>query len=281
MKNNFTRNCPNCKTEISYKDKYYRDKVEKNNTVCKSCSKIGEKNSFYGKKHTKTSINKRLKTLESSEEWKKSVDFKKSDEHRADLSRKMSGENNPAFNRGTLEKIWEEKYGKEEAAIRQKKWIDKISIKFSGKNNHMYGKPSPIGSGNGWSGWYKEWYFRSLRELSYMINEIDKKDLLWENGEQKKYKISYINWDGKRRNYFPDFVVDSKYMIECKPLNLQKSASVLCKKVAAEEFCKKNNLKYMLLEPEILSINEIKKLYINKQIKFIPRYEEKFLKKYF
>ena len=35
----------------------------------------------------------------------------------------------------------------------------------------MYGRFSPRGSGNGWSGWYKEWYFRSLLELSYMINE--------------------------------------------------------------------------------------------------------------
>ncbi len=38
-----------------------------------------------------------------------------------------------------------------------------------GEGNNMYGRPSPQGSGNGWSGWYKERYFRSLRELMFLI----------------------------------------------------------------------------------------------------------------
>ncbi|MBR4316812.1 MAG: hypothetical protein IKP65_07630 [Alphaproteobacteria bacterium] len=39
----------------------------------------------------------------------------------------------------------------------------KYSEKSKGKNNPMYGKPAPKGSGNGVSGWYKGWFFRSLR----------------------------------------------------------------------------------------------------------------------
>ena len=32
------RNCPNCKTEISYKNKYIRNRAEKKNLTCASCS---------------------------------------------------------------------------------------------------------------------------------------------------------------------------------------------------------------------------------------------------
>ena len=41
----------------------------------------------------------------------------------------------------------DEIYGEKKASIIKKK----ISIKTAGKNNPMYGKPSPIGSGNGLS----------------------------------------------------------------------------------------------------------------------------------
>jgi len=51
----------------------------------------------------------------------------------------------------------------------------------------MYGKPAPIGSGNGWSGWYKGWYFRSLLELSFMINVIERFKMSWQNAETKKH----------------------------------------------------------------------------------------------
>jgi len=89
-------------------------------------------------------------------------------------------------------KTWEEFYGKEKS----NKLKQNMSIRTSGENNPMYGKPSPQGSGNGWSGWYKGWYFRSLKELSYMINIIERFHLKWENGEQKKYRIEYKDWKG-------------------------------------------------------------------------------------
>ena len=81
----------------------------------------------------------------------------------------------------------------------------------------MYGKPSPQGSGNGWSGWYKGWYFRSLLELSYMILVIERFNISWSNGE--KIKITYKNFSGINRNYFPDFLLNNKYIIEIKPKN--------------------------------------------------------------
>jgi len=273
----FARNCPECSCELNYTNKNDLNTASKKGRLCKSCCKKGERNSFYGKKHTSESIEKRIKTLSTSDSWKSYLEYKKTEEYQKSIRDKISGENNGRFGKGSLKDIWTNKYGIEEAEIRHKNWTDKLSVAFSGENNHMYGKPSPVGSGNGWSGWYNGWYFRSLRELSYMITEIEDKNLSWENGEQNKYKIPYIDWDGKERNYFPDFVVENKYMIECKPFNLQNSKSVLAKKEFATEFCSNNKLEYIIVEPEIISIEKIKKLYFAEKIKFTSKYESKFL----
>ena len=65
----FVRNCPKCGKEISYKGKSGLDRANKNNSVCKSCTKKGKKHSeetcrkksekmkgekhpFYGKTHS-------------------------------------------------------------------------------------------------------------------------------------------------------------------------------------------------------------------------------------
>lgn len=69
-----TRNCPECGIEMVYKMKYNASafyRARKNNVVCKSCAKKGEKNSFFSKKH--------------SDETKKAYS-----EHR-------KGENNPMY----------------------------------------------------------------------------------------------------------------------------------------------------------------------------------------
>lgn len=273
-----SRKCPECSKEIIYNCEYSVVAANRKNTLCFSCCRKGERNPFFGKKHSQECIEKRTKFLETSEPWKAYVAYKHTDEYRQYVKDNFSGENSSRFGKGSLKDIWIKKYGVEEAEIRHKSWTDKMSIAFSGDKNPMYGKPSPVGSGNGWSGWYCGWYFRSLRELSYMITEIENKGLSWENGELKKYKISYVDWDGKRRNYFPDFVVDGKYMVECKPKSLHTSESVICKQAAAIEFCKKIGLEYILTEPEILSNEEIKNLHDSGKIKFLKRYEDKFLK---
>jgi hypothetical protein len=265
------RKCPECNGILTYSNKYERNRAEKNKIVCKPCSMSGEKNPFYNKKHKK-------ETKEKISELRKGKDFY-GDENKEKLRLKMTT-HNPMAGKSVYD-VWVKKYGKKEADKKMHELKKKHSHNNSGEKNSMFGKPSPVGSGNGWSGWYKDWYFRSLRELSYMINEIENKKKNWENGEQKKYKISYVDWNGQIRNYFPDFVVDSKQMIECKPIKLQASISVLNKKKAAEKFCEENNLEYILIEPEILSMESIKKLYIDKKLKFLPRCEEKFLKKYF
>jgi hypothetical protein len=279
MKELYNRICPGCKTELFYTIKGNRDRAEKNNIVCRDCEKeirsikyTGVGNPFYGKQHTKEVKNK----LKCS--TKKFFSIKKNIEKWKNQATILKGSDNLMYGK-TDYYWWEKKYGKEEADKREIKRKKKISIASSGKNNPMYGKPSPQGSGNGWSGWYNGWYFRSLHELSYMIKVIERFKLKWETGEQKKYLIPYTDWEGKKRNYFCDFIIDGKYLVECKPKKLHGSVAVQSKVKGALNFCG-SKLKYKLISPKILTSDEIMKLYKDGKIKFLKRYEDRFRQRY-
>lgn len=169
-------------------------------------------------------------------------------------------------------KTYDDIFGKEKSEILKKK----LSIKSSGKNNPMYGKPSPMGSGNGWCGWYNGWHFRSLLELSFMINVIERFNFKWKSAECKKYRIKYVDYNGKERNYFPDFILNDKYLVEIKPKSLFNTIINKNKKIAAENFCINNNLKYKLLSPKKLKLKDIKELVDNNKIEFIDKYKIKY-----
>ena len=86
--------------------------------------------------------------------------------------------------------VWLQKYGKEEADRRYIEWRQRITKSSKrGKESHNYGKTPPVGSGNGWGGWYNGWYFRSIKELTYMICVIQKNGYEWESAENKKFAI--------------------------------------------------------------------------------------------
>lgn len=290
----YKRDCPKCKKDIFHTSKYNRNALEKKGTLCRSCSSVeknkkygnnkkfierygtkgsntGINNAFYGKHHTEETIEKILKNRDYS--YAKTKDFRKKQ------SINNSGIKNPMYGKTTYG-IWVEKYGKEEAdkrdKIRRKKW----SIASSGKNNPMYGKPTPQGAGNGWSGWYKGWFFRSLRELSYMIKEIERKNKKWRTAETKDLKIKYIDYKRSERTYVADFLVEEKELIEVKPKKLKKSLTVRLKAEAARKFCKEKGLIYKIVDVKTLSEKEIKELHDKKIIKFTDRYEEKYNEKY-
>jgi hypothetical protein len=172
-------------------------------------------------------------------------------------------------------KKFEEIFGHEKAKEIRKK----LSVKSSGKNNPMYGKPSPVGSGNGWSGWYKNIYFRSILELSYLKHLIDSR-ISFENGEYKKYQIPYKAF-GVDRTYSPDFyLVETDEYIDVKPKKLVNSRSNKLKFEAAKN---KHGDKFRILtEDEIVRLEtpDIIKLLLSGDLKFIKRYEEKLKEKY-
>ena len=226
----------------------------------------GESNPFYGKKHTDLTKEK-MKNVNKDKSFFQSKDYKQKQ------SINSTGNKNPMYGK-TVYQTWIDKYGKEKADLLKIDWLKKQSINSTGKKNPMYGKPSPQGSGNGWSGWYKSWYFRSLKELSYVVNVLEVNKDEWECAG--KIKIPYINWNGSERTYSPDFLVNKKSLIEIKPKRLIGSPSVLLKKEAAEEFCKKQNWDYFIVDPPEIDAQQIKLLYDQKLIKFTKRYEEKY-----
>ena len=244
----YSKCCPKCNKNIIYVNKYLLKKSIENNNFCKSCSNKFKKSVS---DETKLKISKSI-----SEKWKNDREYSES------ISRWNS-------------RSYDEKFGKSVSdEIKNRK-----SLSTKGKNNPMYGKPSPMGSGNGWSGWYKGWFFRSLRELSYMINVIERFRLKWKSIDTKQFAISYKSYDGKKSNYFADFLINDKYIIEIKPKKLWNTPLVSLKKNAALKWCEDMGYKYKMIDPLLVSEELIFKLYLENKIKFLKRYEEKLIER--
>jgi hypothetical protein len=282
----YKRKCLICDKDIYHTSKYNRNAADKKKTPCGSCSSVeknkkygnnkkfieryatfgnntGELNSFYGKKHSQLTINK-LQQVDKS--------YTKTKEFRQKISKATKGKKNPMYGKSYYN-IWVEKYGKEEADRRQKIKKEKNSIASRGKRNPMYGKRSPNGSGNGWSGWYKGWFFRSLKELSYMIKEIEKKNKKWRTAETKDLRIKYIDYKGDERTYVADFLINEEVLVEVKPTKLKSSLSVRLKAEAAKKFCKNKGLIYKIKDVDRITDKEIRNLHDSKLLKFTSRYE--------
>lgn len=268
------RKCPKCLAEISYKNVLGYKNAIKKESICRKCAASGQnngmygmcgvKNPFFGKKHTNEVINK-IKSIDRS--------YTKTSEFKQKQSKNNSGVRNPMHGKSFYD-VWVEKYGIDIANDKMINYKKKQSFNNTGVKNKMYGKPAPNGAGNGWSGWYNGWFFRSLRELTYMIKIIERFNLDWKTAETNNYKITYVDYDGLTKNYFPDFIVSNKYLVESKPKKLWNSNKVLRKKSAAIEFAKKHNLKYKIVDVGRLTDVEIKNLYDTGKIKFIDRYEK-------
>jgi len=278
----FFKNCLKCGKIQGYTSKKEWSAATRKNLICSSCNMIeiqsrpevkkklinyrkekykGNGNPFFGKHHSKETIEK-IKSQDYSHTQTK--------EFREKSARK--GKQNGMWGRSFYD-VWLQKYGKEEADKKLLLHKEKQSKNSSGSRNPMYGKLSPIGSGNGWSGWYKGWYFRSIKELSYMIYVIEKNNYKWSNGE--KISIKYINFDGKERTYRPDFVIENKYLIEVKPKKMMDTPQNRIKKVAAIEFCEKNGLEYRMVDVKNLDIKETISLYKSGKITFVNKYKNR------
>lgn len=256
-----TRICRVCKEVIQYKTKAVFLQAESRNSRCKSCAQKdnivkyqgglkGENNPFYGKTHT-PEVRKMMGERDMTG-W--------------DMSRDTNGSKNPMFGK-TIYGVWFEKYGKEEADKKKAELSKKLSKRNKGKNNPMYGKAPPVGSGNGCGGWYYGTYFRSLTELNYILY-MEEKGIKWESAENKKYQVSYKDENGTDRTYRPDFfLINEKMVVECKPKKLQKTATNIAKKKAAVLFFKNRGLKYKMVDLGIVEQTVLDDLIKNGAVK--------------
>src|SRR6185437_3877341 len=227
----FTRICPSCGATVTHTHRINRNTARRLKKSCRGCENarrkiayLGEANPFHGKKHTDNA----LAIMRSRHH-----PHVKTREFREGAAARMSGPQNQMRGPSVYE-LMVRKYGKDEADRRYALTKEKWSEAMAGAGNPMFNKPTPNGSGNGWSGWYKGRFFRSLRELSYMINIIEKQNLDWKTGETADMKIRYKGFNGASRTYRPDFLIGGKVLIEIKPTKLHQSPSVLAKSIAAE-----------------------------------------------
>jgi hypothetical protein len=289
----YSKKCPNCGKDMWFKYPYYLKKSIEKNIWCKQCSYIqrsnnpiwkeknrlilekrnagykGENNPFFGKTHDKETIKKMVENRDYS--------AYKTEEFSIKMSLLTSGEQNGMYGK-TFYKQWVEKYGEEIANEKLKEFKIKQSLLNSGENNPMYGKPSPNGSGQGWKGHYKGWFFRSLRELSYMINVIEKHNYSWKSGET--IKIDYIDPLGHKRTYRPDFIINESILVEVKPFRLHNTPLIKCKSNSAIEYCKTHNMQFQIIDPIMLTSQEIKELVDTNKIVFTERYKQKYQELY-
>lgn len=109
-----------------------------------------------------------------------------------------------------------------------------------------------------------------------MVMYFEENDIDWVSADNKKFMISYIDWDGKNRNYFPDFfIINEKKIIECKPKHLFNSKNVKQKRKYAEKFCKIKGYKYEIIDPGRIENKIVIELYRNGDITLLPKYEDK------
>ena len=277
-KTNF-RICPKCNKKIQYKDYIsikYVEKLTKEGKLCRSCISAEV---MRGKSVYQTWIDKYGKEIADikMQEFKNKCRENSLGEKNVNYKNKVNGNKGLLqFSKNCKGKTFEEIYGIEKSIELKQK----ISNATSGKNNPMYGKPAPKRSGNGWSGYYGNYYFRSMLELYYLIYLVDN-NINFESGEKKKHSIQYI-MDGLERNYFPDYyLIDTDEYVEIKPQNLVNSYQNKLKFEAAKN--KLGNKHIILTEKNIVKIDieKLYNLYINKNIIFDKEYDVRFQEYYF
>jgi len=151
------------------------------------------------------------------------------------------------INRKNQYDCWVETLGREGADVRYAAYCESHKRGArKGPASPQYGKPPPNGTGNGWKGWYREQFFRSLREACFMI-EMEGVGTIWATGET--LHIPYV-FNGKDCTYRPDFLIGNR-VIEIKPARLHSSPRVSAKHDAATAYCEARGLTYELIDVAI------------------------------
>lgn len=264
----WNRTCPQCGEVVPYRPKsqsFYQ--ARRRNSLCGKCrceNSAGEGNPFFGKIHTDIT--------------RKTISEKRRGQHNSPSTEFVNGQ--PTINRRPVYEWWVEKYGAEEAD-RRKEELRKVQSKnSSGSNNPMFGRPSPGDSGVGWSGWYKGFFFRSLRELSYIVNVLEPGNHRFISGETSSFQVLYIDWKGTQRTYHPDFIVDDVNVVECKPVKLHHTPTVLAKSEAATRHFEMIGMSYCVIDPPPIDNDMVFTLWSDGSIVWTPKYETKFKEEY-
>lgn len=207
---------------------------------------LGSRNPFFGRHHTEETKEK-LREIDRS--YTKTLEFSTL------VKNSMVGIDTSC----DLKAIWRARGGDLEVERCENERREKISARMRGAKNPMFGKPRPHG-GNGWKGHYHGWFFRSLHELSYVVNVLEPQGLDWSTAEKKEFEIPWVDWRGTLRTYRADFLVSETRLIECKPRKLHVSPQVVAKQRAAELWCQQRGWQYELVAPPKLTLQQLEAL---------------------
>lgn len=246
------RNCPVCGDEIIYHSQHLFDKANKNNSSCSlSCA---------GKKKNHNQVFKR-NCHKCNDEifYKTKSDFNKATKSNQACSRKCSKNNYshvelkrncPVCNNEIIYPT----YGKYNNALLKNSTCSKSCIKELSKTSHF-----------GYNGYYKNYHFRSLLELSYLIYLVEN-NIEFESAESGKHSINYT-FKNKNRRYYPDFYLkESSEYIEIKPSSLINSD---LNKIKFKSARKKLNSKFKIITEKklkFLDLNFVYNLHLNGDI---------------
>jgi len=115
-------------------------------------------------------------------------------------------------------------------------------------NDPEYARKVIQNSKNGGLKWiYKGLYYDSGYELAWLMIMDYEGRLL--NVERADMYIGYKNTKEKTSNYYPDFILDVKYLIEIKGYGPWADRDNISRKnEAAKLWCKSNDMRYRLVE---------------------------------
>lgn len=166
-----------------------------------------------------------------------------------------------------IRSLWKQRFDKET--------LDK---KIEQLNQLIREKPPAKGGSRGISGWFNGvHHFRSLPELTYILF-LEESGIRWKTGEYNNFNIPYT-LNGKNRNYWPDFILEEKDVIEVKAESFKHDATTLEKACAAKLYCENRGMSYQIVN---IKVNNRKiKIALDKGlIKFAKDGELRFLKRF-
>jgi TnsA-like endonuclease N terminal len=255
--------CCGCNRDVPYSDgnKKYNEylhghnKVEFSDEVKKEIGKKNSKNMLqFCKKNPDFAKEKaaHMRTFFTDETFKKRKDSITKAYKNEDLC-KLTGERSAAFwkNNPEIRILTSEKAKKtyhERAALghydAMKQNLSKIMSDKLLNNERLWQQGSYTSAKSNRTCRYKSSY-----ELQLM-KEMDANDQI-ASWLYEQTSISYIDYIGQKRRYIPDFVVNivsgQNFMIEVKPKKLHERNR--SKITAGQEYCKRNNMIYVLWEP--------------------------------
>jgi hypothetical protein len=250
---NLTRNCPVCKKEIKYKDASNRNNAEKLQKKCIPCSK---RKHIYNTTIRNCPVCKKVLNYSSGQACfragQSNSKCRTCMQDKGELTKKLTR---------VCPKCQQIVAHTNRKACRLAVLHNKTCPNCQKKNQFGKDNPSykhgkiPHGGSRGWCGHYNNIFFRSRKELFYIIHYLEKFEQSWVSGEQKKYRIDYI-YNNQEFTYYPDFIVNDEWMIEIKPFKQHNDARILAKSRYAKDFCLEHGLKYAIFDCPSIGHNE-------------------------